>query len=129
MEFSQVKETCLYVQNLFLTKDFYHSLLGMPVISLVEGSHIFFRVGTSVLLCFIPENSKAKTSPPPHFAYGRQHIAFEVKPPDYEGWKEKIQKKGVEIIQEQTWKKGLKSFYFKDPDGHLLEIVPEGMWD
>lgn len=129
MNICKIKETCLYIQDLDLAKAFYHKKLGFPVISQVAKSHIFFRAGTSVLLCFIPESSREKASPPPHFAYGKQHIAFEVKSADYLLWKKKIVENEIEVIQEQTWKKGLKSFYFHDPEGHLLEIIPEGMWE
>ena len=129
MQISQIKETCLYVEDLKAAKAFYHQKLGFAVISEVEGSHIFFRVGSSVLLCFIPEVSKLKTSPPPHFAFGHQHIAFEVAPSEYEEWKDRIQSLGIEIIQEQLWKNNLKSFYFLDPENHVLEIVPKGVWD
>ena len=33
------------------------------------------------------------------------------------------------MIHEETWRAGVKSFYFHDPDGHVLEVVPKGMWD
>lgn len=129
MEITQIKETCLYVQNLSKAKTFYHDKLGFPIINEVAGSHLFFRTGASVLLCFIPEVSKAKESPPPHFAYGPQHIAFEVGAAAYEYWKVKITDLGIRIIQEQSWKNNLKSFYFHDPEGHVLEIVPKGVWE
>lgn len=129
MDITQIKETCLYVRDLKASKDFYHHKLAFEVIGEVEGNHIFFRVGSSVLLCFIPETSKEKKSPPPHFAYGNQHIAFEVAPEQYLEWKTKVLELGIEIIQEQEWKNNLKSFYFLDPDNHVLEIVPRGIWD
>ncbi len=129
MEITQIKETCLYVADLESTKAFYNGKLGFEVISKVENSHVFFRVGKSVLLCFIPQTSKAKESPPPHFAYGHQHIAFEVSPEEYRDWKNKIESWDIEIIQEQVWKNNLESFYFLDPDNHVLEIIPEGVWD
>lgn len=129
MEICKIKETCLYIQDLDLAESFYHGKLGFPVISHVPGSHIFFRVGASVLLCFIPEHSKEKNTPPPHFAYGKQHVAFEVKKDQYDQWKTSIRDGDIEIIQEQDWKNDTRSFYFRDPEGHLLEIVPEGMWD
>ncbi|MBX9852938.1 MAG: VOC family protein [Cytophagaceae bacterium] len=125
----QIKETCLYVQDLERTKDFYHGKLGFDIIGHVKNRHIFFRAGTSVLLCFIPEATKAESSLPSHYATGHIHLAFEVNAGDYAGWKEKISKWNIEIIQEQAWQKGLHSFYFRDPDGHLLEIVPVGIWD
>jgi len=129
MEVKQIKETCLYVDDLEKSKAFYHEKLGFPVINYDRGNHIFFRVGSSVLLCFIPEQSRKKAKPPPHYAHGNQHIAFEVDPEDYNSWKEKISLMNVDIIDEVTWKDGQESFYFKDPEENVLEIVPYGVWE
>lgn len=129
IEFSQIKETCLYCSDLDKTEDFYHGKLGMPVISKVDHRHIFFRAGSSVLLCFLPEITKNEQQLPPHFAYGKQHIAFETDQENYAAWKELIQEKNISITHEQKWKDGLQSFYFEDPDGHVLEIIPNGIWE
>jgi catechol 2,3-dioxygenase-like lactoylglutathione lyase family enzyme len=129
MKIKQIKETCLYVQNLNKIQDFYHFKLGLPIISMVENRHIFFRAGTSVLLCFIPDTTKQEKNLPPHYAYGKQHIAFEVDQNDYHLWLEKLKKENVEILHQQSWKDNLQSFYFHDPEGHVLEIVPEGIWE
>jgi len=128
MNFSQIKETCLYVQDIEKSYDFYQGLLGLEVIGRADGRHIFFRAGTSVLLCFIAENSKTKTSPPPHYATGKQHFAFEVAQDAYSKTKAQITSLGIEVIDVLVWKSGQESFYFNDPDGHVLEVVPEGVW-
>jgi catechol 2,3-dioxygenase-like lactoylglutathione lyase family enzyme len=129
LRFTQIKETCLYIDDLDAAERFYSEGLGMPVISKVKGRHIFFRVGSSVLLCFLPEVTRREQNLPPHFAEGKQHIAFEVPLEHYQAWKEKLEALGVAITHEQPWAKGLRSFYFEDPFGHVLEIVPPGIWD
>lgn len=129
MNIIQVKETCLYIKDLDRAQDFYNGKLGLPVISKVEGRHIFFRAGSSVLLCFIPEVTRNEEKLPPHYAYGKQHIAFEVNAEDYKKWLSLIKSRGIEIVHEQDWKDGLKSFYFYDPDDHVLEVVPRGIWE
>lgn len=130
MKFLKIKETCLYIHNLELAKRFYHETLQLPLISYVEGKHIFFRAGNSVLLCFNPEDSKLKQSPPAHYGGGKQHFAFEVARKDYESSKSWIISKGIQITDTVTWKSGAESFYFEDPEGNVLEIVPEeGIWD
>ena len=128
MDFSQIKETCVYVNDLDLAEEFYHGKLELPVISKTGGRHVFFRCGTSVLLCFLPEVTKMERLLPPHFAYGKQHIAFEVSKENYDLTKQKIIAAGIQITHTQTWKNG-ESFYFEDPFGHVLEIVPMGIWD
>jgi catechol 2,3-dioxygenase-like lactoylglutathione lyase family enzyme len=129
MTIRKIKETCLYVSDLKRTERFYHEQLGFPVISAVDNRHVFFRAGVSVLLCFNPEKTKEDKHLPPHFGYGKLHLAFEVSPEEYSLWKQKILEQHIEILHEQEWKGELKSFYFHDPDGHVLEIVPEGIWE
>jgi len=41
----------------------------------------------------------------------------------YEAWKER-----VAAEQEVTWKSGVRSFYFRDPAGNLLEIAEGDLW-
>jgi len=103
-------------------------MLGLPVISFVKDKHIFFRAGRSVLLCFNPDDSKMKSSPPGHFGEGKFHFAFEVSPEMYASHKLEIEKQGIPIIDRVVWNTGQESFYFNDPDGNVLEIVPEGIW-
>lgn len=126
---TKIKETCLYVKNLSRTEKFYHELLGFPVISKKAGRHIFFRVGSDVLLCFISEITENDKNLPPHFGSGEQHLAFEVSGNDYQEMKNDLLKLSIKIIHEEHWRKDIYSAYFKDPDGHLLEIVTEGLWD
>ena len=130
MNFIKIKETCLYVRDLGAVKSFYHDVLGLSIIHHEPNKHIFFRLGSSVLLFFNPDDSKMKTSPPGHFAEGKQHVAFEVKKSDYVRAKQEIKAKGINITDEVVWKHGTESFYFEDPVGNVLEIVPdEGVWD
>ena len=129
MNFIKIKETCLYLHDLEKAKKFYHEVLELPLISYVPGKHIFFRAGTSVLLCFNPEDSKKKKSPPGHFGGGKQHFAFEVAVQDYDQAKQWITAKGIAITDTVIWEGGTESFYFDDPEGNVLEIVPDkGVW-
>lgn len=123
-----IKETCLYVNDLAATYHFYRERLGLPCLSFVEERHVFFRAGHSVLLCFLPESTKEGSHLPPHYGEGQLHFAFCCAPADYQGWKDYVEKAGITIEHEETWPGGYKSFYFRDPDQHCVEIVMEGMW-
>lgn len=126
MNISSIKETCIYMEDLEAARRFYHNVLGLPVIGEVRGKHIFFRAGTSVLLCFNPQDSREKKSPPGHYASGKQHFAFEVPASDYESAKKEIASHDITITDEVTWHNGERSFYFEDPAGNVVEILPEG---
>lgn len=128
LNFTQIKETCLYFHDLGKARRFYHEVLGLPVISYVPDKHIFFTAGTSVLLCFNRNYSKSKKSPPAHFAEGPIHLAFEVRSEEYEAHKQELLKKGIGLIDKVIWETGQESFYFEDPEGNVLEIVPVGIW-
>lgn len=129
INFRQIKETCLYYTDLELAREFYHIKLELPIISYVQGKHIFFRVGVSVLLCFNPQDSRTKVSPPAHWSEGKYHFAFEVTEKEYTLVKQKIESKGIRIIDKVIWETQQESFYFEDPLGNVVEVVQEGLWD
>ena len=129
-DFLKIKETCLYFEDLQVAKHFYHEILGLRIINFTEGKHLFLQAGGSVLLIFNPSDSRNKNSPPPHFGEGKLHFAFEVASEDYEAAKTEIISKGILLSDEVTWKSGKKSFYFNDPQGNVVEILPDkGIWD
>jgi catechol 2,3-dioxygenase-like lactoylglutathione lyase family enzyme len=128
MKLIGIKETCLYVKDLDVTEDFYSNKLGLECIGKREGSHVFFRVGTDLLLCFNADASKVQTALPRHFGSGELHFAFECEADQYENWKKHITEQGIEIEQEMTWPSGTLSFYFRDPDRHAVEIEMPGLW-
>jgi catechol 2,3-dioxygenase-like lactoylglutathione lyase family enzyme len=125
----QIKETSLYVADLDRSVHFYHQLLGLPVISREADRHAFLRVGPSILLLFNAARTRQEVDLPPHGGEGSLHLAFEVDPAAYLRWKDTLAWAGIPVIHEHAWRSGLRSFYFHDPDGHVLEIVPTGMWD
>ncbi|MGY6559272.1 MAG: VOC family protein [Nitritalea sp.] len=129
MKYAQIKETCLYVSDIELAVQFYHEILDFPLIHVSPNRHAFFRCGSSVLLCFLPEATKNEEELPPHFAFGKQHVAFEVSKRDYLKTKMDFMKKGIQLTHEQHWHSGLESFYFEDPFGNVLEVVPPGIWE
>lgn len=129
MNIARIKETCIYVTDLEATKQFYSYKLGLPLISFVEGRHVFFKAGQSVLLCFVADKTLQETLLPPHGATGSIHFAFEVPRSEYDAALQKIKEAGIAILHEQVWKDNLRSFYFHDPDKNLLEIIEEGLWE
>lgn len=129
MNFTQIKETCLYTEQLDRAEEFYEQKLGLSKIAKAPGRHVFFRAGSSVLLVFNPKVTAMEDRLPPHDGYGRLHMAFEVPKEEYDAAKADIMNKGITIAHEEHWRNGFRSFYFHDPDGHVLEIIEAGFWE
>jgi hypothetical protein len=45
-----------------------------------------------------------------------------------ETWKRRLDSEGVAIESIVIWPRGAQSIYFRDPDGHLVELITPGFW-
>ena len=64
----------------------------------------------------------------PTIASGAIHIAFGIARSDLAAWEDWLTQQGISIESRRTWKYGAEALYFRDPDGHLLEVVTPGVW-
>ncbi len=123
----RILETVLYVGDTERAERFYTDVMRMRLLDREPGRSLFYRAGDSVLLLFVAKRSLRSAKLPPHGAEGPVHICFEAAGGDYEAWKEQLATHGVEVVQETRWAAG-RSFYFRDPDGNLLEIADTDIW-
>src|ERR1051326_6403524 len=56
------------------------------------------------------------------------HIACGIARSDLGRWEDWLKQQGIAIEERKTWKYGGEALYFRDPDGHLLEVVTPGVW-
>ena len=106
----------------------YRDLLGMPVVA-DWGDGTAVRVGSGLILLFDREGLADREGPiAGHGSRGPSHLALLASPEDYEGWREGLRAAGVEIVHEQEWASGRRSFYFRDPGGNLIEIAGGDIW-
>ena len=124
-----IKETCLYVSDTARTRVFYEGTLGLACFADQPGDHVFFRAGSSVLLCFNAALSGEQVGLPRHFGAGELHFAFETSREHYDAWRAFVADAGIVIEHDHVWKHGHRSFYFRDPDRHWVEIIEAGMWE
>ncbi len=122
-----ILETVLYVADIEQAERFYRDVMGLTQVGKEAGRHVFFRVGSGVLLLFRAEETRQPGSLPPHGADGEIHVCFTTSSAEYEPWKARIRKHGIPILQETEWPRG-RSFYFRDPDGNLLELANADIW-
>jgi catechol 2,3-dioxygenase-like lactoylglutathione lyase family enzyme len=127
LHISGILETVLYVADIDRAERFYTEVMSLPPIGKQAGRHVFFRVGSGVLLLFHAPATRQTKSVPPHGANGEIHVCFTVSPAQYGAWKERIRARGIPIEQETQWPQG-RSFYFRDPDGNLLELADADIW-
>jgi catechol-2,3-dioxygenase len=116
-------ESSLYVEELARSVRFYESVLGLEVIaSDAERLRAMGVAGRQVLLLF------QKGASPDHDGDGRLHVAFAIPAAELAEWEKRLAECGVAIESRTTWPRGGESLYFRDPDGHLLELATPGVW-
>jgi len=104
---------------------FYGGVLGLRR---VGPSGLTFRVGDGLLLLFDAALASAQSRPPPHGARGPVHTCFVASSDLYEAWKQRVTDETGSILQEIEWDNGVRSFYFHDPAGNVLEIADGDLW-
>ncbi|MCB0002836.1 MAG: VOC family protein [Anaerolineae bacterium] len=129
MEANRIVETCLYVDDLDAAARFYNEVLGLQPFASVEGRHLFYRCGASVLLLFNPdETAKGAGSAPAHGAHGPGHLAFAMADDQIDAWRRQLAEHGIPVETEVTWPGGGFSLYFRDPAGNSLELTTPRTW-
>jgi catechol 2,3-dioxygenase-like lactoylglutathione lyase family enzyme len=130
----RVLETSLYVDQLDRSIQFYERLFGFPKMVSDDRFCALNVSGQQVLLLF---KKRATLEPmefpggilPPHDGDGQTHLAFTIAAEDEAEWTRSLDAAGVPIESRVTWPRGGFSLYFRDPDGHLLELVSPGCWE
>jgi catechol 2,3-dioxygenase-like lactoylglutathione lyase family enzyme len=128
-----ILETALYVDDLGKAEQFYGSVLGLDLISIVPGRNMFFRCGEGVLLLFNAAATRvALQGPlpvPTHGASGQGHVCFRASSAEMDLWIVHLRNQGVEIEADFFWpSSGGRSIYFRDPSGNSLEFGEPKIW-
>lgn len=128
-----VLETALYVDNLARAARFYEGVLELdPLVS--DNRFRAYGAGARSVLLLFQRGATLETihlpggTIPPHDGHGPLHLAFAVAANELSAWEARLSEKGVPIEGRTDWPKGGHSVYFRDPDGHLLELATPGLW-
>ena len=129
----RVIETCLYVDDLDRAARFYERVLGLALLRSDARFRAYDVGGKSVLLLFrrgatLQTVSMPGGTIPPHDGHGPLHVAFAVAADELAQWETRLHAESIQIEGRTTWSRGGHSIYFRDPDGHLLELATPGLW-
>lgn len=129
----RVLETALYVDDLERAARFYELVLELPVLTSdarfraydVGGKNVLllFRRGATLETVHLPGGTI-----PPHDGHGPLHVAFAIAAESLPMWEDRLESQNIEIEGRTEWPRGGRSIYFRDPDGHLLELATPGLW-
>ena len=130
---ARVLETALYVSDLDKAAAFYANVMGLPCIHADHRMRAYDVGGNGVLLLFPQGGSLQPIETPggfvpPHDGSGPMHVAFSIDEDELETWQDHLRRAGVTLEGRTQWRRGGVSVYFRDPDGHLLEIATPGLW-
>ena len=125
-------ETSLYVADLDQSLEFYTRIFSFrPIHRESDRLQALSISDRQVLLLFRIGASKQATETehgriPPHNGQGNLHLAFAISAEQLQPWRDLLVKNGVTIESEVHC--GGHSLYFRDPDGHLIELITPGCW-
>lgn len=128
-----ILETALYADDLDAAEAFYGGVLGLRRRVRVGNRHVFFDMGSAMLLIFNPSETRIPgtntTMPvPPHGATGPGHVCFAATRDQIAAWRDALLSAGVTIEADFKWPNGARSLYFRDPAGNSLELTEPRLW-
>jgi catechol 2,3-dioxygenase-like lactoylglutathione lyase family enzyme len=128
-----ILETALYVADLERSRAFYQRLMGFDCFLFDKRMCALGVPGGGVLLLFERHGSAtASQTPvgtiPAHDGMGTLHLAFAIPAAALAAWEAHLGAQGIAIESRITWARGGTSLYFRDPDGHSLEVATPGLW-
>jgi catechol 2,3-dioxygenase-like lactoylglutathione lyase family enzyme len=130
---THIAETVLYVDDLDRAVEFYTGLFGSRALRRDERFCALGIAEDQVLLLFVRGVSRNPShvdggTIPAHDGSGPLHVAFGIQPEDLSRWERFLMERGIALESRVTWPGGAVSLYFRDPDGHAVELVTPGLW-
>ena len=128
-----VLETSLYVAELDRAREFYRRVFRLEVF-FQDGRMCALGVAPGQVLLLFRHGTTNAPAPvpggfiPPHGASGGAHLCFAIPLGELAAWETHLHKLGIAVESRVTWRRGGTSLYFRDPDGHSLEVATPGLW-
>lgn len=119
-------ETALYVDDPVRSAAFYRNLFSFEAIVESERLIAMAMPNRQVLLLF--KKGLSSALPVPHDGNGQTHLAWAIPAESLPEWEQRLAELKLPILERTEWPRGGTSLYFRDPDGHLLELATPGVW-
>ena len=119
-QFLGIRHVALNVRDVQRSLQFYSGVLGMKLEWMPDPENAYLTSGQDNLaLHKALENAEPGTNQLVH------HIGIVVRnPEDVDKWAARLRNLGVSLVQEpKTHRDGARSFYFRDPDGLLIQLI------
>jgi catechol 2,3-dioxygenase-like lactoylglutathione lyase family enzyme len=128
-----VLETALYVDDVERAVEFYTRVMGFETLFVSERAAGLNVADKQVLLLFLKGGTREpivsrRGTIPPHDGDGNLHMAFAIPAESLDEWEATLAANDVAIEARYSWERGGHSIYFRDPDGHVVELVTPGCW-
>jgi len=133
VQLNGILESAIYVSDMERAQRFYEGVMGLNPIFADHRLTAYDAGGKSVLLVFLRGASATSSALaggviPGHDGAGPLHFAFAIDTGELGPWEDRLKAHGVAIEGRMDWPRGGKSLYFRDPDGHLVELATPGLW-
>lgn len=115
-----LRHVALFCSDLEACERFYADLLGMSVEWRPDPDNVYLTSGSDNLaLHRAPAGMRVQVP------QRLDHIGFVLaKPEDVDNWYAYLQPKGVSMVNPpKTHRDGARSFYMKDPDGNVVQMI------
>ncbi len=134
MKIDGIVETALHVEDVARSAEFYQTLFGLRRLGGDQRFCAFAVPGNAVLLLFQRGGTlEPVVLPggviPPHDGSGRMHFAFKISADSLADCERELIERNIPIESTVHWPLGGTSLYFRDPDGHLAELITPGCWE
>jgi lactoylglutathione lyase len=108
--------TFIYTRDMDRAVAFYEGVMELPVVMIQDGGCRLYKTGSGAYLGVCRER--------PGRVSTQEGLVLCFVDQDVEGWHERLVKGGAEIVQAPGYSDAFKVFnlFFRDPDGHLLEV-------
>jgi catechol 2,3-dioxygenase-like lactoylglutathione lyase family enzyme len=121
-----ILETAIHTEDMVRARAFYEGVLGLEPIYSDNRLSAYAVGGRDVLLVF--RKGTTGETIPGHGGDGTLHVAFAIGKEELDRWEAHLASRRVVIEGRNDWERGGRSIYFRDPDGHLLELATPGLW-